>query len=425
MPVIDAASDGFYNIVNGKYDTWRLPEGTDWFLEAMCSWCGKMADTHSSMGPYLVTKDEFDNFYDLLAWNRESGHLRNRTYTGCHLLGVERVIQWYSSFGTVYPGDVLHLGTMGTDGLPCMDMEYGPDDYIQVEIEGMGKLTDRVVNVNTNDWRDENDPSKALHPSPAIRDLIESNQIEIKNTADWSLDQVRQYWTSYGNYKQVEEVESIKVSRYPRLLNAPPSSLAATGAEVEIPPRTTSLDIGVELAFVVKKLARKVTVEDATSYILGLTPLISLSDRSFDEILIQPATSQEQALPVVYGRWADDFNIVLPDLVEMPLDKIAKLEMTLEIPGIGRVAGSVGDYVVMPAEMLSFLSTYVTCMPGDMFTLGRIAQRITLPAHIAANQGLTITARIDKMPEVTMTFKPDPSRKPAKISRTSEVLYED
>ena len=40
--------------------------------------------------------------------------IRDRTHTGCHLLGVERLVHWYSSFATICPGDVLHLGTLGS-----------------------------------------------------------------------------------------------------------------------------------------------------------------------------------------------------------------------------------------------------------------------------------------------------------------------
>lgn len=54
-----------------------------------------------------------------------------------------------------------------------------------------------------------------------------------------------------------------------------------------------------------------VKAEDADTYVLGYSPLITITDSSFGDILVGPCTNQEKGLPLVYGRWADGFNTML------------------------------------------------------------------------------------------------------------------
>ena len=151
--VNDIAGGCYFNTINKENIGHKLPQDADFLLRATASWCGKKADTGCPMGPYLVTKDEIEDPYDLLVYTRKSGILRDRAYTGNLLEGIERVVVWYSSFATIYPGDVMHLGTMGIDGL--RDVNFGPHDYIEAEIEKIGSLKNRVVVIDHDDWRDK------------------------------------------------------------------------------------------------------------------------------------------------------------------------------------------------------------------------------------------------------------------------------
>jgi len=420
VPVIDVACDGFFNLVNGAHRGWETSAGSDWFQEATLSWCGKMADTMSPIGPYLVTRDEVANPYDLIVYNRHNDELRDRSHTGAHLLGIERLIHWYSSFATLEPGDVLHLGTMGVDGLRGdRDTPCGPDDSIEVEIERLGTLRNRVVMTEVNDWRAGDDPSRAAHPSPAARRLLAEGRDAI-DAADWHPRHARHFWTVYANYRDVEAHEGRAVSAYPRILNGPASALGASDSEIEVPPRATTLDIGVELAAVVKRLAHRVDERDAERYLLGLTPMIAVSDRSFADVIVEPATSQEASLPIVYGRWADGFNVVSPRLAMRPLSALRDLTMRLTV-GDERAEGCTSEYVLGFDAVLAFITRYVTLFPGDVVTLGRVAQRVTLPAHVAVNEGLTISAEIEGFAAVRAAFVQDPSRQPTRIVKRSSV----
>ena len=192
----------------------------------------------------------------MLVYTKMNDMLRDRASTAAMLLGVERTIQWYSSFATLYPGDIIHMGTVGTDGLRLSKgSEYnGRDCTIDSEIEKIGTVKSPVLNMNFGDWREDDDESKTIHISSAVRDVIKSGKAEI-TLGDWSVDKVRHFWTIFKNYKSVGELEGIHLLDTPRFLCAPNSALGVSGNEIEVPPRANNLQISVELGVDIKKIA--------------------------------------------------------------------------------------------------------------------------------------------------------------------------
>ena len=403
--VTDAAAHGYFQSID-KISKGQAPrDGSDWFVGATGSWGGKKTDTMCPMGPYLVTKDEVSNPYELLVYTRKSGLLRDRAHTGALLLGFERTIEWYTSFATLFPGDVIHIATMGVDGMPCPDdMEFGPDDIIETEIEKVGILRNKVVVVENNDWRDKDDPTKKIHASPAVRGLYKNKKDNITSPADWSIKNAGHFWTVFGNYKQITEKEDLKVLNLPRFLNGPNSSLGISPTKVEITPRATTLNLGIELAIVIKKVAYKIKSDKADDFILGFTPLVSVSDHSFQEDVVEPATYQERNIPVVYGRWGDGYNVIMDRPIKRKSNEIRNLAMSLEFDGIGKVKGSLDEYVVWVPKVLEFITQYITLFPGDVVTLGRISERITVSAKEAARIKIKGKGEIKSLGKIELSF---------------------
>lgn len=381
--ITDIAHDCYYKMISDagtRYTPKYLSDQVkdDWFTGAMTSWGGKKADTCCAMGPYMATKDEIGNPYDLLVYTRACGKLRDRSHTAGMLLGIERVLSWYSSFATLYPGDVIHYATMGVDGLPMEGIDMGPDDSIESEIEKIGVLRTPVVTLYGTDWRDESDGSRQ-YPSPAVRDEIRRNGGSVP-AGEFDVAKARHFWTLFGNYRSVSEKESpMRPQNYPRFLNTPPSSLACNGAVLYPSARATNFTVGAELAFVVGKVASRISRDEADGYILGYLPIASFCDHSFREVIREPATKQERNLPFAYGRWGDGYNIC-GSLIENTTElQIGKRPMKIEIGGIGSVAGSTDEYTITPAEVLAFISQYITLFPNDVVTLGRIGNVLETP----------------------------------------------
>ena len=394
--LMDTEGLGHYNIAD-KYD---------WYVGATMSWGGKMSDTHCGVGPWITTKEEIGNVYDLLVYTKMNGRMRDRAHTAGTLLGVERVIQWYSSFATLHPGDIIHLGTLGTDGMKltpdtCFS---GPDCTADCEIEKIGTLKNTVLNLTFGDWRADDDITKTIHVSPAARDVITRGQDVIASPEDFNLSDTRHYWTIWKNYKGVTEKEGIHTLKTPRFLCAPASALGTTGAEVELPPRANDLEISVELAVVLKKLATKVDEKNIDEYVLGYSPLITITDSSFGDILTGPTTNQERGLPLVYGRWADNFNIMLEKPVAATWEEICGRSMHLSVEGMGEADANTDEYYSNIGETVSFITKFTTMFPGDVITLGHTKNRICIPKDKVFD-GMKITAGLEGIGDIELTLK--------------------
>jgi len=71
----------------------------------------KSVDTYTVLGPYLVTADEVGSPDDLDLSLSVNGELRQHSNTRFLIKNVAELIEFASSFYTLYPGDVLMTGT--------------------------------------------------------------------------------------------------------------------------------------------------------------------------------------------------------------------------------------------------------------------------------------------------------------------------
>ena len=392
----DIAHDSYFQVYRHYEGSgYKLWDDADFLVMATCSWGGKKADTCCAMGPYLVTGDDVGDPYNLLTYTRQSGVTRNRTHTSSMIIGIERAISWYSSFATLYPGDVIHMASMGYDGLLLTDeMPMGPDDAIEVEIENIGVLKNPVVVLSNGDWREKDEADEPVHNSPAVRDVILSGKVDLPVAENWECSLTANFWTVYCNYRGVLEMEGLKPLEYPRFLNGPNSSLTTSPANVELPPRVTSIDLGIELAFAIAKLATKVSRDQADDYILGFTPMISVQDNSFYDAIDRPQGNEEKLIWAMYSRWADGFNVVLRTPIPMKDAVSRTLPMILRVDGIGEVALDSSRYLGHAAECLEFVTRHITLFPGDVVTLGRVGGMLHVPTD-QAKTGISITGEIE------------------------------
>lgn len=106
---------------------------------------GKDFDTGNVFGPWIVTPDEIGNVYDLVMTARVNGEEWSRGYSGAMHHKFEDVIAFVSRSETLYGGEILCSGTVGTG---C-GLEQGrflkPDDVIELEIDRIGVLANRIV----------------------------------------------------------------------------------------------------------------------------------------------------------------------------------------------------------------------------------------------------------------------------------------
>ena len=107
---------------------------------------GKTLDKFLPVGPYVVTADAIPDPQNLAIKGWMNGELRQDSNTADMIFSVAEVIAYASRVMTLDPGDIISTGTpegviMGMD--PRVWMQPG-DEYV-VEVEGLGKLSNRMV----------------------------------------------------------------------------------------------------------------------------------------------------------------------------------------------------------------------------------------------------------------------------------------
>jgi len=98
----------------------------------------KSIDTYTVLGPWMVTEDEIPDPSNLDLWITVNGEIRQKANTQDLILGIPELIEFASSFYTLWPGDVLLSGT--PDGV-------GPihaGDVLHAHIDHVGDMEVRV-----------------------------------------------------------------------------------------------------------------------------------------------------------------------------------------------------------------------------------------------------------------------------------------
>jgi len=122
---------------------------------------GKNFDTCAPIGPAIVTTDEVRDPQKLELRTRVNGELRQNNSTAKMIWTCAQLVEFFSTFVTLQPGVVISTGTPGGTAWGS-DAELGgrkpmrkdvaaaggylqPGDEVVCEIEGVGRLVNRVV----------------------------------------------------------------------------------------------------------------------------------------------------------------------------------------------------------------------------------------------------------------------------------------
>ncbi|VEF46696.1 2-keto-4-pentenoate hydratase [Bacillus freudenreichii] len=109
---------------------------------------GKSSDGFCPIGPYLVTSDEVGNPNHLNLKTYVNGEERQNSNTADMIFYCDEIISYISKHMTLTPGDVILTGTPEgvVLGYPEEEQIYlQPGDEITVEVEKLGRLTNRFV----------------------------------------------------------------------------------------------------------------------------------------------------------------------------------------------------------------------------------------------------------------------------------------
>ena len=164
------------------------------------------------------------------------------------------------------------------------------------------------------------------------------------------------------NYADHAAEAGLAVPPEPVVFMKATSSICGPNDAVEQPRGSQKLDWEVELAFVIGKRAKYVSLDAAMEHVAGYLICNDISERGFQI---------ERSGQWVKGKSHDTFAPLGPWLVtrdEVP-DPQA-LELWLSVNGETRQKGTTATMVYGVAYLVQYLSQFMTLEPGDIITTG-------------------------------------------------------
>lgn len=117
-----------------------------WQIERSGQWVkGKSFPTFNPVGPWIVTKDEFDPS-DVRLWSKVDGEKRQDSKTSDMIFNINHCVWYISQFMELKAGDIINTGTPEGVG-----MGHKPEKYlkagqvVETGIDGIGVIKSNVV----------------------------------------------------------------------------------------------------------------------------------------------------------------------------------------------------------------------------------------------------------------------------------------
>ena len=131
---------------------------------------------------------------------------------------------------------------------------------------------------------------------------------------------------------------------------------------VMLPRGSTKTDWEVELGIVIGERARYVPRKDAQAYVAGYCVVNDVSEREYQ---LERGSQWDK------GKGCDTFGPIGPWLVTPDeLENVQRLGMWLDVNGKRRQTGNTRTMIFDAAQLVSYVSHFMTLLPGDVITTG-------------------------------------------------------
>ena len=156
-----------------------------------------------------------------------------------------------------------------------------------------------------------------------------------------------------------------RIVPHPRWFAKMPSALNAHEGEVEWPPDATNLNFEGELVLIIGKKGRHLTVEEAPDYVFGVTVGNDWSENTwFREG--QGPNEPSRLISKSMDSWACLYHTIVTGL------DYSNLYLEIRLNGEVAAKGRTSEMTNSVGRILSYLSHFVTLMPGDVIYTGTV-----------------------------------------------------
>jgi len=173
---------------------------------------------------------------------------------------------------------------------------------------------------------------------------------------------VRQFVAIGLNYRKHAEESGLEIPKEPVVFTKALTSLSGPNDDVVMPAGSEATDWEIELGFVIGTLARNVPVGEALSHVAGYCLANDVSERDW-----QIKRNGQWGK----GKSFDTFGPIGPWLVtsdELPDPQTIPLELAVNGEVVQR--SNTADMIFPVAEVVSYLSQFMTLLPGDVVITG-------------------------------------------------------
>ena len=163
------------------------------------------------------------------------------------------------------------------------------------------------------------------------------------------------------NYSDHAKEAGMAIPSEPIIFSKATTCISGPDDDVIQPPASTKLDWEVELGIVIGTKAQHVPKEKALEHVAGYCVVNDVSERAF----------QLQSSQWDKGKGYDTFGPIGPWLVttdEIPDPQV--LDMFLDLNGRRMQSGNTRTMIFDCAHLVSYVSQYMTLLPGDIITTG-------------------------------------------------------
>ncbi len=364
-------------------------------------WCGerrgieepshvfcKAGDTFATLGDYVVTGLDLS---DLELTVRLNGVVAAQGTTADFRNNPAALISKLSHYVTLKRGDIIHTGTVAPPQLPGTRRQLWQDDVVEVEIEGIGMVSNQLVRVTR-----ETVSGPALPEPDGVSAYVRFQNAEGYSFGMLEGDQIRELdgdpvaggaaptgrsfdladvelglpvdpeqpgrkvLAAAANYHPVDGMP--RQVPHPRYFFKAPSGLSQDGGEVQKPPEAELMIPEGELVLVIGRSGRHIPESQALDYIFGVAAGNDWTELSW-------VTSDRGVRPLKLVSKATDTWAGLGSMIVRGLD-YSDLEISVRVNGELLSQGQTSTMINRPARLVSYLSRYMTLEPGDLIYTG-------------------------------------------------------
>lgn len=164
------------------------------------------------------------------------------------------------------------------------------------------------------------------------------------------------------NYSDHAAEAGMAIPKEPIVFMKATTSLSGADDPIMLPKGSKKTDWEVELGVVIGSVARYVSEKDALNHVAGYCVVNDVSEREYQ---IERGSQWDK------GKGCDTFGPVGPWLVTRDeIENPQRLELWLDLNGERVQSGNTRTMIFSVAKIISYVSRFMTLMPGDIITTG-------------------------------------------------------